>query len=430
MGVRRLILVTLLVSALTACSQDDTQPTPVSGRSSGSNAGTAKPTASQGTRSPDWRRDLKALMAGIVTTHPNPWWRESRATFVARSHLLQHRLPHMTRNEAAVAIMELTAHLDGHTSVWPTDLGFHYYPLQFYEFADGVRVTRAPGTPNAVGARLVAIGHTPVSAVMRRITRVVNYDNRWSRRSYRPLFLVTAEVLAARGVVAGEHRATFVVERDDGTRLRLSPARRGWNGYQREVGWFPVGLGPVPGMVGLSHLRQAIWARRLSTGALYIGYHEISNPAGVLPVVRRAIRDPARPRVVLDLRYNGGGDNTTYGQLLSALQSRRLHGRLFVLVGRETFSAATNLAAQLERSTAATFVGEPTGGRPNLYGDVRSVLLPTSGLTVHVSSRYWPFGGPHDRRAAIPVDLAVPLTWSDLARRRDAALIAAAGTDR
>ena len=68
-----------------------------------------------------------------------------------------------------------------------------------------------------------------------------------------------------------------------------------------------------------------------------------------------------------------GGDNTTYGPLLQALRDNRLKGRLSVIIGCETFSAATNFATEVEKDTDAVLVGEPTAGRPNLYGDVRDV---------------------------------------------------------
>ena len=55
-------------------------------------------------------------------------------------------------------------------------------------------------------------------------------------------------------------------------------------------------------------------------------------------------------RVVVDLRNNGGGDNRRYGPLLEALRDPRIDrpGRLFVLIGRLTFSAAGNFATDVE----------------------------------------------------------------------------------
>jgi hypothetical protein len=93
----------------------------------------------------------------------------------------------------------------------------------------------------------------------------------------------------------------------------------------------------------------------------------------------RLARSPRVRRVVVDLRLNGGDNNTSYGSLLAALRSRTINrpGKLRVLTSWITFSAAGNFAAEVDRSTHARLVGEPTGGSPNNYGDALDVELPT-----------------------------------------------------
>ena len=39
-----------------------------------------------------------------------------------------------------------------------------------------------------------------------------------------------------------------------------------------------------------------------------------------------------------------------------------------------------------QRATEAVFVGEPTAGKPNSYGDSRRITLPNSGVTVRAST--------------------------------------------
>ena len=71
-------------------------------------------------------------------------------------------------------------------------------------------------------------------------------------------------------------------------------------------------------------------------------------------------------RLVLDLRLNRGGDGTLNRPLLlSLIKARKLEGpgKLFVIIGRSTFSAAQFLVNQLEAYTDAVFVGEPSGGK-------------------------------------------------------------------
>ena len=62
-------------------------------------------------------------------------------------------------------------------------------------------------------------------------------------------------------------------------------------------------------------------------------------------------------------------------------------GRLFVIVGRETFSAAMRLSSELERQTKAIFVGEPTGSSLNAIGEMNPVTLPYSKMSGSIASR-------------------------------------------
>ena len=97
-----------------------------------------------------------------------------------------------------------------------------------------------------------------------------------------------------------------------------------------------------------------------------------------------------------------------------------------MLIGRATFSAAANFAADVDRRTKATFVGEPTGGGVEIYGDTVSVLLPKSGINVRIAARYWDFGkGSGDRRLAINPDRKVHVTVADFLAGRDPVLAAA-----
>ena len=111
--------------------------------------------------------------------------------------------------------------------------------------------------------------------------------------------------------------------------------------------------------------------------ALYFQYNEVraSSPAGSLSKVVGEMRERLTAggvtRVIVDVRHNPGGDNHTYPPLLNLLLDPLVNrpAYLYVIIGRQTFSAATNFVTELDVQSSAVFVGEPTGGRPNLYGD-------------------------------------------------------------
>jgi C-terminal processing protease CtpA/Prc len=98
---------------------------------------------------------------------------------------------------------------------------------------------------------------------------------------------------------------------------------------------------------------------------------------------------------------------------------------LFVLVGRQTFSAGNMMAIELEKYTEATFVGEASGGSVQGFGNHEPVFLPNSGLGVMIATKFYQNDGPNDDRPAIAPTIAALLTARDYAEGRDPALAAA-----
>ncbi len=95
--------------------------------------------------------------------------------------------------------------------------------------------------------------------------------------------------------------------------------------------------------------------------------------------------------LVIDLRRNNGGNSGIFPPLIKQIiQHPKINerGKLFTLISRNTYSAAMNLAADLEFWTNTLFVGEPTGSSPNFIGEETQFTLPYSKLVVSVSNRY------------------------------------------
>jgi hypothetical protein len=135
-------------------------------------------------------------------------------------------------------------------------------------------------------------------------------------------------------------------------------------------------------------------------------------------------------RLVLDLRCNNGGDNTLNRALVRRIiQATNIdwRGRLYVIIGRKTFSAAVNLVSDLENFTNATFVGEPTAAPANHFGETTRLVLPGSGISAIYSSLYWQGGDPRDARPWIEPSIRTPVVFRDFRRNRDPALEAILG---
>ena len=82
--------------------------------------------------------------------------------------------------------------------------------------------------------------------------------------------------------------------------------------------------------------------------------------AKYFPRVFKEAKARSVERVILDLRLNGGGNNELNRPIWHALiRSERLNqkGKLWVLIGPQTFSAAMNCVDDLEMNTNALFAG-------------------------------------------------------------------------
>ncbi|NQZ07442.1 MAG: hypothetical protein HRT35_09810, partial [Algicola sp.] len=97
-------------------------------------------------------------------------------------------------------------------------------------------------------------------------------------------------------------------------------------------------------------------------------------------------------------------------------------GKLFILTGNKTFSAAHQLALDIQHRTNALFVGEPTGSRAVYRGESNMVMLPNTGMIVTVASRQFQVGLSDDYRVTLAPDILVRMSGEDFAKGVDPVL--------
>jgi hypothetical protein len=372
---------------------------------------------------PPLAREVLGLADGIERSHPDPFHSVSRTRLRAEADELAERAPTLSRDELVVGLMRLLALLgerDGHTAIWPRDTAharpFNLYPIRLYAFPTGFHVLAATGHDELVGARVTAIDGMPVDDVVTRVAPLIPRDNEWSRLNLLPEWLVTAEVLAGVGATSATRRATYTF--DDGTTLALDAVTA--SAYD-SLGAFNE-LPPPPGK------RRPLWLQRpgeeqfavtIRGGrVVYAAYRVTRNASQLADRIERLALKPGVRRIVVDVRLNPGGDNTTYGALLGLLARPAIGRKTVVLEGRATFSAAGNFVAEVARRTRARLVGEPSGGAQSQWGDSTAIELPLTGVTAHVATLHQDFGPG----VTTEPDVRVDLTAADFFAARDTVL--------
>lgn len=340
---------------------------------------------SASTNDAGWRGDVQYLTTELPKRHKNAFAHVSRSAFEAAAARLVADIPSLRDADVAVRVMQLAALLgDSHT--FATGYPFANYPIALYWFDDGLYVIRASEAhADLLGARVVAVdGHDAIE-VANAVSSVFPYENESWRRSQAPAYVVAFEVLRAMQFTDDE--ATFTFARPDGTTFeRVLSA----DGSATSVA--PL----VP--LARQHPELNYWAVYLEPErALFLRYNRCQNdPAKpfttFLNETMAMVGDRPVDRFVVDLRDNPGGSSAVLQPLLTKVQATPSLNRadvLYVLIGRRTFSSALINAIQLDEQTNATLVGEPTGGKPNSYGEVLNFRLPFSNLQVWYSTKYF-----------------------------------------
>jgi hypothetical protein len=384
-----------------------------------------------------WREDLHFLATELPQRHKNPFSKLPRAEFDSRVTALDADIPRLVDSEIIVRLMQIVSAIgDGHTNLpwWELGpkLGFRSYPLVFRWFSDGLfAVAAAPEYQQAVGARLLRVGSRDVREVVRLLSSVVPHENDSWPHFWLPRILPLAELLRGLGIVPTVDAATFEFESREGKPLILTLAPLPASQPAPAV---PTGSLPLY----LRDIRLPYWFRYLpAEKVLYIAYNQCRDwpdrPfAKFSEELFQEIEKQNPEKIIFDLRNNTGGDSAVADPLIARFrQDKRFNhkGRLFVAIGPTTFSSAMLNAISFVKETEALLVGEPTGGKPNCFGEVKFAELPNSKWTLSYSTNYFRLDETSDPASLMP-HLRVEISSQDFFSGRDPVLAAVAAYKR
>jgi tetratricopeptide (TPR) repeat protein len=388
-----------------------------------------------------WREDLRYMADQMPKFHKNLFHTMSPEQFDTAIKRLHERIPQLARHQIIVEMAKIVAMVDdGHTNIYPTrdtKIGFRALPVKLYLFKDGLFVRAAEREHAAlVGARVTKIGNFSVEESIAKVQEMLGRDNEMGVRFFVPHLLVMPEVLHAFGIVGDMENVPLSIEK---------------GGKHEIVTLKPAGLAEMlppdtdttwinkPNWVDLREggtNAQPLWLKDPNDKFRFeyfpekrIVYAQINQGTNkenetIADFSKRLFAFvEANPveKLIIDLRLNRGGNGMLFRPLEIAIIKSKINerGKLFVLIGRSTWSASQFLLNNLEEYTNVIFVGEPSASKGNIYGDSRRITLPNSGMTVRVSVYYWQDWAPWDTRFWTAPEIAAEFSSEDYRTNRD-----------
>lgn len=371
-------------------------------------------------RDDGWRYDLHYLADEIKRLHVHPYHVTSAAAFEQSVNDINRRIPTLSDQQIVFAFMQLLGTMgNGHNFII-TAFGekgsFQQLPMQFYWFSDGLYVVRASEPYRQwIGYKVNQIGDMPALQALELVKAINPRDNEMQQRWLAPYYLGLTSVLEGLGIVDEADAVSLSLSDNSGARQVVSPELK------------PMSFAGFPKLPGLSagdsprYLRNNndnYWMEMLPKQLLYVQFNDVANKETqslkqFSEQIQQQIINGEVSNLVLDLRHNSGGDGSLNAPMVATavlFNALRPNGKLFILIGRNTFSAAHNLTMSITGLTDTVLVGEPSGSRPNALSEAGWFNLPYSKQTGLISSQFHQYGAPEDHRIWLSPKVPVSLS--------------------
>lgn len=396
-----------------------------------------------------WRQDIGLYRQELPQRHINLFFRLSREAFNRELDLLEADLPNLSDLNAGLRLERITIGIgDDHTSiVLPRKLtdDLASLPLSVGWFEDGIYVLSVQERfKAALGTHIVAVGDMPIDDAMAKFAPLISTAN--------PM---TVKHRAPRKFPILNYWQQVGLAKPNGS-LKLTCSDLNRTPYTFEVK-------PLDGIDEFKSDAQEIKVKakvcptsqptnpffsitKYDDGkTLYAQYNrclgrEIEERQGKskeavanLPSIYEyfehllnELRSGEIEKLIFDLRWNSGGvsdPGSEFVDKLAKLKAINQRGKIFVLIGRRTFSSALLNAVDFKAHTQAILVGEPTSGNASHFGEIRSFELPHTHINVNFSTKYFRRDGGNE--GALVPDIAAAQTFKDFVNGIDPAIEAA-----
>ncbi len=337
-----------------------------------------------------WVNDIAYLEKTLPKVHKNLYFHLSEQEFTRQLEELKNKVPDYTDEQIEIALNLILAGIgDTHTG---SNIGSaNQYPLELYWFAEGIYIT---GTNKEyrelLNARIITLNGRKAEAAANTLKPLLAGANESWFKTQITNYLTIPGILKYFGLSKSD-------EIELGVELK--------NGQVKQVKLKPVNYKEYVAIDQSdkvipkyqSRPEENYWYEYLENGKIiYLNYGSCRQMRDKpFEIFKKEfwefVKSHEADKLVLDIRKNRGGISTILDPFIKELKNSSFNqqGKLYVVIGKDTFSSAVLNAISLKKNTEASFVGEATGGEPNHYGEVKQFKLPNSGITIRYSTKYF-----------------------------------------
>ena len=377
--------------------------------------------------------DLNFLITTLENKHPNMYNKNDKAVFEKKIKQVESNLDKMNDFEFGINLCEILSLIgDSHTKPAIGNLlgeDAHFLPLNFAIVDEGLLISAAPNENKQVlGGILTSINGYSMEEIKQKLMPFLIFDNQvYLDKEFVNSFYIY-EILEYYNILNSPENISLGIkigDKEENIKLNAVNSKT-----MKSMGLVKLER-PIPETE--RDKSKIYFFKPLDSNTLYIQYNSCREDEN-LPMetfakqVEDALNEKGYDRVILDLRYNGGGSDGVLIPLMNTLEEKYRKGeiQLYTLIGSNTFSSALINSVML-KDIGSIMVGTPTGGSVDHFGEVDVFELPNSKIKVQYSSKFFDLSTllksakPYDVESFKP-DILVNQTREDYLVGKDTAV--------
>ena len=350
-------------------------------------------------RNHKWIEDIDFLASQLPKKHANLFFSCKEDHFFSEIKALKNKVPKISSYEICVEISKIIAAFkDAHTSaILPVNL---LLPIKVYWFKEGLYVISAIEQYGELeNLRITQVDGLEIHKFIKILSKIISYENKNFLKAQLPKYFPAIELLYGLKLASNVDSVELTLEDEDKNLKTVTIEALSFKALKDINDNNPNDLEEEAHLpLYRKNSEKHYWFQYLSEfKTVYFKYNSCKDmiEKDLLTYGRELIcfiNDNTVNKLVIDLRNNLGGNSQLLDEFIKAIQhceKINRKGNLYVITGRETFSSALLNLYSLKAKTKAIFVGEPTGGKPNCYGELERFKLKNSGITICYSTKYY-----------------------------------------
>ncbi len=367
-----------------------------------------------------WIEDIDYLQTTLAKKHKNVYHTLTKEEYNEKFNKLREELPSLNDNEIKIRLSQIVASVgDAHTAL---KLGFNkdkLYPISFYWFGEDIRVSEInKDNENYLGYKLHSINDFPIDDIISKINSLISHENDQWLKVMNTQYLTSPDVLSSLEI-STKDEVKFTLINNDGSTLdlNLTPSINIFDDkltslaelmHTKPIKLQNISEDPYANLYWYKYIEEentlyfqynACIDKTVAKRYGYEDYDTYPKFDEFSKELITAINNNKIDKFIIDLRNNTGGNSSLMADLaekLSNIETLKKSDNIFVLIGRETFSSGVFACIDLKNCLSPIFIGEPTGGNVNGYGDIKFLTLPNLKLKVSYSTKLFTLSNMYD----------------------------------